>query len=718
MPTVIDSLVISLGLDPAKFISGQKDAAASMAKTKDAALKQSSELETANKKFAESFNLVKRQAAEFFALITVSAGIKSFVTDITNATAALGRLSVNLGVAPQEMSEWGLAIERVGGQASEASSDFQELSKQLFDIQQNGKNIPVGLQRLGGFGKIDYNHGIPEYLTSIGKAVEAFQRKGGSRSDAFNFLKEAGIGPGMAQLLLDHGSAIDKFVGSLKNLAPTDDQIKKFEALQTAFITLQQKLVAFGRDVVADFATPVQTATETLGKFLEQNRKLVEVNAFSWLKTIRDDAQAVVDVLNKIVDVENWLAAHSLGGMLANKIGPQSGGNGQATPIPWGEWGGKALKWFGDNWGIKGAQGADFGPGFGQGSHPHPASGLFIQGQQVSRGNPMPVTIVAGTETGGGGGFLSWLFGGGSPTMPSGGSTTSQGGGAEGGGIVKRITRGIHHALFGGGGDGGSSSGSFIDALAQIESSNSNIYSKTDPDVDGPNSRSQGYFQINTPTWRDFAGAAGIDLSKYPNAMSAPRDVQAQVASVIPLKRFGPRTRRMLESQFGFGPEQEGQTIGTFAHRFGGGVKANVPTGGMSPAGGPWVKSGGREYASDKDGNIIPSISRGGLGDDPSKHSRGLSDPINPSFGPSWAAGKFREGIFDHNGYSGPHNRSRLSTMSALHPVTTSSTSNSMHIDQIHVNAPNATNAHGIADRISDALRSTGMTTTANFGQA
>ena len=39
---------------------------------------------------------------------------------------------------------------------------------------------------------------------------------------------------------------------------------------------------------------------------------------------------------------------------------------------------------------------------------------------------------------------------------------------------------------------------------------------------------SQGNFQINTATWRDFAKQAGVDINQYPNAMSAPRAVQAQ----------------------------------------------------------------------------------------------------------------------------------------------------------------------------------------------
>jgi muramidase (phage lysozyme) len=38
-------------------------------------------------------------------------------------------------------------------------------------------------------------------------------------------------------------------------------------------------------------------------------------------------------------------------------------------------------------------------------------------------------------------------------------------------------------------------------------------------------------------------------------------------------------------------------------------------------------------------------------------HLTGKSDPINPSFSPSWQKGLFREGIFTPGGFQGPHNR-------------------------------------------------------------
>jgi hypothetical protein len=173
-----------------------------------------------------------------------------------------------------------------------------------------------------------------------------------------------------------------------------------------------------------------------------------------------------------------------------------------------------------------------------------------------------------------------------------------------------------------------------MDALARIESGNKNIHSGVDPDPPGyPGGNSQGYFQINTPTWQDFAKRAGVDLSKYPNAMSAPRDVQAEVASMIPFSRFGPRTRRMLMAEFG--PMDTHERIGALAATHGtrppaptgapplagasdpspgpSHLRGSEPhsahgmstTGGMSPSGGPWIVGrDGKRYATDKDGAV------------------------------------------------------------------------------------------------------------------
>src|SRR4051812_1099708 len=72
-----------------------------------------------------------------------------------------------------------------------------------------------------------------------------------------------------------------------------------------------------------------------------------------------------------------------------------------------------------------------------------------------------------------------------------------------------------------------------LDIIEQAESKGKNV-----PNYKfGPGFTAQGYYQITNPTWRDHAAAAGVDLSRYPTAMTAPRDVQRAVAADIFKKR-------------------------------------------------------------------------------------------------------------------------------------------------------------------------------------
>jgi hypothetical protein len=146
------------------------------------------------------------------------------------------------------------------------------------------------------------------------------------------------------------------------------------------------------------------------------------------------------------------------------------------------------------------------------------------------------------------------------------------------------------------------SSNPFLQALEAAESgtwgqpgSGRNIYSGVDKDLAGPNSRAQGFYQITTPTWETYAAKAGVDLKQYPNAMSAPKEIQARVAMEIPFNQFGGRTRQLLSGQFGafdtkatvgqisgsFGtPTQPGPGDASIRARGG----TDVPVGGTTPA--------------------------------------------------------------------------------------------------------------------------------------
>ena len=73
----------------------------------------------------------------------------------------------------------------------------------------------------------------------------------------------------------------------------------------------------------------------------------------------------------------------------------------------------------------------------------------------------------------------------------------------------------------------------------------------------------QGYFQITTPTWTQFGGAA----TGYPNALSAPYSSQFDIAQNIPVARWGPNTQTALRAA-GYQP-LPGETMGQMMNRYG-----------------------------------------------------------------------------------------------------------------------------------------------------
>jgi len=92
------------------------------------------------------------------------------------------------------------------------------------------------------------------------------------------------------------------------------------------------------------------------------------------------------------------------------------------------------------------------------------------------------------------------------------------------------------------------------------------------------------------------------------------------------------------------------------------------------------------------------------------RYLAGLPASMGGNGGSMWAGSDLPNGI--------PQGGASLSTMGMAHPVTTSSSSNSINISRLDVNAPQATDANGIAGAISDALARSTFSMMAQSGQA
>lgn len=140
MPTIIDALIVTLGLDPTGFKAGEKDTEASVKKTKEAASKNTKEMEAKARAAGQVFDKVRNQVLALAATFTAGVGLKNFLAEMTTADASAGRTAHNIGVTTETLTAWQAVAERAGGTATGMTGSMQGLTQQFQQLQLTGQS--------------------------------------------------------------------------------------------------------------------------------------------------------------------------------------------------------------------------------------------------------------------------------------------------------------------------------------------------------------------------------------------------------------------------------------------------------------------------------------------------------------------------------------------------------------------------------------------------
>ena len=160
MATVIDSLLIELGLDASGFDKSQKKAVDALKKMEDQANKSSKQNQKGAKETAESFDKVTESVMKLGVAAFGVAGLKSLITSVTQTNTQLNRQSNMLGINVNSLAAWGQAVKAMGGNAEDFAASMQNMEGGLtaFSLGLGGEEVFTGLTRLGvGLknGKVD-----------------------------------------------------------------------------------------------------------------------------------------------------------------------------------------------------------------------------------------------------------------------------------------------------------------------------------------------------------------------------------------------------------------------------------------------------------------------------------------------------------------------------------------------------------------------------------
>ena len=157
MATIIDSLLVTLGLDPSGFNAGKAKVDKGLKDTGNEADKTGDKLKNAGKKGAEGYENVAKSAAKFLALIGGTMAVKRFIEQTVESSAALDRLARNLNENVNAVSAWSNAAEVAGGSASGMQGSLDMLSKAQTELQLTGQSSLIPYFSALGISIADVN---------------------------------------------------------------------------------------------------------------------------------------------------------------------------------------------------------------------------------------------------------------------------------------------------------------------------------------------------------------------------------------------------------------------------------------------------------------------------------------------------------------------------------------------------------------------------------
>lgn len=271
MPTVIDSLVVELGLDPKKFTQGQREAMAAFKKTQEDAKKQATDMEDRVQRAINFLSTLQNKVLGYTAAFLGGRGIKEFTSQIIQTDAATGRLGRNFGQNVGEINKWSKAVELAGGSINSAESAFQDYARNIFGSKYFGENQEfIGLlnkMASDGGHAINVLGPLNDQWEALSKNLREVAKHAGI-ADAYQFGLRLGLPPDVVNLMV-HPKR-QGFLDTAQKTGVLDKSKTDFaeEAVKKQK-ELSQSIDHLGRVVISVFGPTMISVLESLSRLIQ-----------------------------------------------------------------------------------------------------------------------------------------------------------------------------------------------------------------------------------------------------------------------------------------------------------------------------------------------------------------------------------------------------------------------------------------------------------------
>lgn len=336
MATVIDALVMTLGLDVAEFDKNRKRSGEDLEKFKKQADSVAKDVANGGKLMAEGFRAIKAELLGVLAVAGAATGLKEFIGASVKGQAELGRLSKNLGMSGAKLQAWGVIAEEMGGKASDAFGALQSIAGGLAEASIRGHSALTDMARANGVVLTDAKGQVLSYedaLLSISKRMVELPRQ-----QAMYLANQLGVGSMFNELMLGPDELRRRQAEAERLSGVTQESIARAMELQRQWALIKDRLSVFGKTGGRVFAAiePVLNRLATaFADWLDSidwdhvadvigrigDEFIAWLNGIDWGEVRKDVGDFIQKVKELVEELGGWKAvAIALGGVLVLKV--------------------------------------------------------------------------------------------------------------------------------------------------------------------------------------------------------------------------------------------------------------------------------------------------------------------------------------------------------------------------------------------------------------
>lgn len=240
--TVIDALLVTLGLDTSQFRKGQQEVSDDLKKQREDAKKTAKEMAEQGKKAASFFSSIKTELLALTGVAVTAGGLISFVKSTTSGLMELSIQAKSLGMTAKELDGVGKAAEAAGSSVEKISAALQgfQNAKQLAKVGVYDTPVQEAAIRLNSLTHDSFNIRDDSAQTTFRKILES-ARKVTDPDIRRQILQLVGIDDAINQRNQE-GKFLTDVDRLTKNSGISDESINGAKEFNSAWAELNQNL--------------------------------------------------------------------------------------------------------------------------------------------------------------------------------------------------------------------------------------------------------------------------------------------------------------------------------------------------------------------------------------------------------------------------------------------------------------------------------------------